>query len=54
MGIRKYNLEGTQGVRARNSNNDLIKKVLNWEPTLDINYGFSKLKDHITPLVDNL
>ncbi len=52
--IRKYNLEGTQGVRARNSNNDLIKKVLNWEPTLDINYGFSKLKDHITPLVDNL
>lgn len=50
--IREYNLQGTQGVRARNSNNVLIQKQLNWEPTLEINYGFSKLVDHISSLLD--
>jgi GDP-D-mannose 3',5'-epimerase len=45
--VRKYNLQGTQGVRSRNSDNSKILEILNWEPKKDINYGFSKLVDHI-------
>jgi GDP-D-mannose 3',5'-epimerase len=35
-------IEGPQGVRGRNSNNDLIRKVLNWEPKFSLMEGLGK------------
>ncbi len=32
-------IEGALGVRGRKSDNDLIKKVLNWSPSLSLDYG---------------
>ena len=39
---RSYNLAAPQGVRGRNSDNDLIKKVLDWEPEIDLRAGMEK------------
>lgn len=33
------NIPGPVGVRGRNSNNDLIRKVLNWEPKYTLRHG---------------
>jgi len=38
---RKY-INGPQGVRGRNSNNALIKKMLNWAPSNSLNLGLEK------------
>jgi len=40
---RKYLLNSPKGVPARSSNNDLIKKKINWEPTIKLIEGMSKL-----------
>ncbi len=37
--IHIKNIEGPTGVRGRNSNNDLIRKVLNWEPKFSLKEG---------------
>jgi GDP-D-mannose 3',5'-epimerase len=39
---RSYELTAPQGVRGRNSDNTLIKKHLNWEPTTSLNVGLKK------------
>ncbi|RYD84642.1 MAG: NAD-dependent epimerase/dehydratase family protein [Verrucomicrobiaceae bacterium] len=39
---RSYNLNAPQGVRGRNSDNTLIKKVLGWEPEVDLLTGIEK------------
>ena len=39
---RNYNLEAPLGVRGRNSNNDLIKRVLGWEPSIPMEVGLEK------------
>lgn len=39
---RKYNLEAPQGVRGRNSDNELIRKVLGWEPEISLQAGLEK------------
>ncbi len=36
---RNYNLDAPQGVRGRNSDNTEIKKVLGWEPEVDLRTG---------------
>jgi GDP-D-mannose 3',5'-epimerase len=36
---RHYNLDAPQGVRGRNSDNAEIKKVLGWEPEIDLKTG---------------
>jgi nucleoside-diphosphate-sugar epimerase len=36
---RKYKLDAPQGVRGRNSDNTLIKSVLDWEPEIDLRAG---------------
>ena len=36
------NIPGPVGVRGRNSNNDLIRKVLNWEPKYSLQQGMEK------------
>ena len=35
-------IAGPQGVRGRNSNNDLIREKLNWKPTQDLYAGLTK------------
>jgi len=39
---RKYDLNAPQGVNGRNSDNTLIKKYLNWEPSTTLREGLEK------------
>jgi len=39
---RKYDLNAPLGVNGRNSDNTLIKKYLNWEPTIHLQAGLEK------------
>jgi GDP-D-mannose 3',5'-epimerase len=39
---RKYDLDAPQGVNGRNSENTLIKKYLNWEPSILLRTGLEK------------
>jgi nucleoside-diphosphate-sugar epimerase len=39
---RTYDLDAPKGVRGRNSDNTLIKKCLNWEPSLPLRDGMKK------------
>jgi len=36
---QRHNLEGPQGVRGRNSDNSLLRKVLGWEPSITLRQG---------------
>lgn len=44
---KDYDLTKPQGVRGRNSNNDLLRKVLNWEPKVSLESGLEKTYDWI-------
>ena len=44
---RKYDLDAPKGVRGRNSENTLIKKYLNWEPSIPLKDGMKKTYDWI-------
>lgn len=37
------NVPGPEGVRGRNSDNKLIKRILKWQPTLKLEYGLKEL-----------
>lgn len=37
--VEKKHIDGPQGVRGRNSNNDLLKETLNWEPEISLEKG---------------
>ena len=39
---RTYKLDAPKGVRGRNSDNTLIKKVLGWEPSITMKEGMQK------------
>ena len=39
---KKHELDKPQGVRGRNSDNSLCKKVLNWEPKISLEKGLEK------------
>jgi nucleoside-diphosphate-sugar epimerase len=39
---RNYNLDAPKGVRGRNSDNTLIKKYLDWEPSIPLKKGMEK------------
>lgn len=39
---RTYNLDAPQGVRGRNSDNTLIKEVLDWEPSIPLKVGLEQ------------
>lgn len=39
---RSYNLNAPKGVRGRNSDNELIKKVFGWEPSIRLRAGLEK------------
>jgi nucleoside-diphosphate-sugar epimerase len=44
---RKYDLSAPKGVRGRNSENTLIRKYLNWEPSIPLRKGMKKTFDWI-------
>jgi GDP-D-mannose 3',5'-epimerase len=44
---RKYDLGAPKGVRGRNSENTLIRKYLNWEPSIPLKDGMKKTYDWI-------
>lgn len=44
---RKYDLDAPKGVRGRNSDNSLIKKLLGWEPVYPLKDGMVKTYDWI-------
>lgn len=46
------NIPGPEGVRGRNSHNDLIREKLGWEPSLDLAAGLSKTYPWIATQVD--
>jgi GDP-D-mannose 3', 5'-epimerase len=39
--VKVHDLSKPQGVRGRNSNNDLLRKVLGWEPSIDLKTGLA-------------
>jgi nucleoside-diphosphate-sugar epimerase len=39
---RRYKLDAPKGVRGRSSDNTLIKKLLEWEPTISLRSGLEK------------
>jgi GDP-D-mannose 3',5'-epimerase len=45
--VRKYDPEAPKGVRGRNSDNTLIKKYFNWEPSVPLRKGMKKTYDWI-------
>ncbi|HEX2974453.1 MAG TPA: NAD-dependent epimerase/dehydratase family protein [Bacteroidales bacterium] len=44
---RKYDLTAPKGVRGRNSENTLIKRLLGWEPSIPLRTGMKKTYDWI-------
>lgn len=40
--IEKKHIEGPQGVRGRNSDNDLLRQVLGWEPQISLEEGLAR------------
>ena len=40
--LKKYLINKPKGVRGRSSNNNLIKKVIKWEPNIKLNEGLKK------------
>jgi len=51
---KKYDTSKPQGVRGRNSNNRMIKKLLHWEPTIPLEVGMKKTYLWIEQEVKNL
>ena len=39
--IKRKHIDGPQGVRGRNSDNTLLRKVLNWEPAISLEDGLA-------------
>ncbi len=39
ISIKKKHIDGPQGVRGRNSNNDLLRETLKWEPEISLEEG---------------
>jgi nucleoside-diphosphate-sugar epimerase len=40
--LRKQHIEGPQGVRGRNSDNDRLRRVLGWEPSISLEAGLAR------------
>lgn len=46
--VKKYLLDKPQGVRGRNSDNTLVKKILHWEPKISLEDGFRKTYEWVS------
>lgn len=51
--ISKKHVDGPQGVRGRNSNNDRLREVLGWEPQISLEDGLAKTYSWIEEQVGN-
>jgi len=51
--IRKVHISGPEGVRGRNSDNTLLRKVLKWEPEISLEVGLERTYDWIEDLVSD-
>jgi len=40
--VRKYDLSAPKGVRGRNSNNDRIRQLLGWAPSVRLEHGMER------------
>lgn len=40
--VKKNHIPGPQGVRGRNSDNTLVRKILDWEPVISLEQGLVK------------
>jgi GDP-D-mannose 3',5'-epimerase len=49
--LRQYDLNAPKGVRGRNSDNTLIKKHLNWEPSIPLRTGMEKTYEWIYRMI---
>lgn len=47
VSINKKHIDGPQGVRGRNSNNDKLREVLGWEPQISLEEGLKTTYDWI-------
>jgi GDP-D-mannose 3', 5'-epimerase len=47
-----HHIPGPQGVRGRNSNNDLVREKLSWEPAYDLRAGLEQTYPWIAEQVD--
>ena len=45
--IEKVHVDGPQGVRGRNSDNDRLREVLNWEPQISLEEGLQRTYEWI-------
>lgn len=45
--ITKKHIDGPQGVRGRNSNNDKLREILGWEPAISLEQGLATTYDWI-------
>jgi nucleoside-diphosphate-sugar epimerase len=53
--IRKNHIDGPQGVRGRNSDNDKLREVLGWEPQISLEDGLKNTYEWIEQqVVDSL
>jgi len=50
--LKKVYVEGPQGVRGRNSDNTLCKKILGWAPEIDLETGMAKTYDWVKKQVE--
>ena len=50
--LKKYNISKPQGVRGRNSDNTLIKKVLGWAPSISLEDGLKRTYLWVAQQVD--
>ena len=48
---RNYNPNMPQGVRGRSSNNDLVKKTLNWNPKYSLEQGLNETYSWIESMI---
>ncbi len=47
ISIKKKHIDGPQGVRGRNSDNDRLREVLGWEPRISLEDGLKRTYDWI-------
>ena len=50
---RRYKLDAPTGVRGRNSSNDLIRKVLDWDYKISLEQGLEKTYTWISSQLSN-
>jgi len=52
-GLAIKNIEGPVGVRGRNSDNKLIKEMLNWTPSYPLEKGMKKVYNWIKKQIED-